>query len=74
VGHNLGGSVLVELAILLLALRNDIIPPILNTTEVDPRIKMNLIFEEKRCRLKYLLKTCTAFAGYNAAGIFRKIQ
>jgi 3-oxoacyl-[acyl-carrier-protein] synthase II len=71
VGHNLGGSTLIELAILLLGMKNNFIPPILNTEETEYDI--DLVRQERRQGLNIVLKTCSAFAGYNAASIFRRI-
>lgn len=74
IGHNLGGSTLVELAILLLGLENNLIPPVLNTREMDPKMKINLVQKEIKKELKTVLKTCSAFAGYNASLVFRKLK
>lgn len=74
IGHNLGGSTLLETIILLLCLENNVIVPILNTKEVNPQIDLNLILTKKDWNLNTVMKTCSAFAGYNAANIFRKVQ
>lgn len=73
VGHNLGGSTLVELAILLLALENKTVPPVLNTIVIDPKVKIDLIKKRENVDLKTVLKICCAFAGNNAALVFRRI-
>lgn len=72
-GHNLGGSNLMELVILLLGLEKKMIPPILNTKNLNSNLGLSLIREEKKDNVKVFMKTCCAFAGYNAAGIFRKV-
>src|SRR3989338_3138351 len=69
VGHNLGGSNLMEIAILLLALQNNYIPPILNTKVVDGRIPLNLVLSETKENVKVVLTLCCAFAGFDAATI-----
>lgn len=78
VGHNLGGSSLVELIILLLSMQNNLIPPTLNTEEVDPELEIDL------CRgnwpvaptkeIQIVAKMSSGFAGYNAVGIFKKVN
>ena len=73
VGHNLGGSTLVELAILLLALENQVIPPVMNTMDTDPRVNIDLVRDERKVKLSTVLKLCCAFAGNNAATVFRGI-
>ena len=73
VGHNLGGSALLETAILLLAMDNSIIPATLNRDEPDPRCKISLLAKNKKKKIKTAIKTCCAFAGFNAAAVFRRI-
>ena len=73
-GHNLGGSTLIETSALLLALGANFIPAILNTKVVSPKININLVMKDIKLELNNVIKTCSAFAGYNAAGVFKKIQ
>lgn len=72
-GHNLGGSSLLELAVMLLVLEHQMALPVMNTTEQDTRFKLKLIPKEQKKRIMTILKLCCAFAGNNAAAIFRKI-
>jgi len=72
VGHNLGSSALVETAILLLSLKNDLILPTLNYNNPDPKFNITLVKEKFEAKLKTVMKICAAFAGFNAAVIFRK--
>ncbi len=74
IGHNLGGSALLETAILLLCLDNNVILPVLNTKEVAPKTKIDIVKEKVNKKLRTVLKTCCAFAGFNAAAVFRKID
>lgn len=74
IGHNLGGSTLIETIILLLAMENNTVPPVLNTNIVDPRFNIDLVKEETVVPITTVLKICCAFAGYNAASVFRKIK
>lgn len=72
VGHNLGGSALLETAILLLCLKNEVILPILNYNP-NPVYQMSLVEDRINKKIKTAMKLCAAFAGFNAAAIFRKI-
>ena len=72
VGHNLGASALLETAVLLFALKNNIIPPTLNCDNPDPRFNISLITKQTKAKLATVAKICCAFAGFNAAAIFRK--
>ncbi len=74
VGHNLGGSALLEAAILLLSLKNNIIPETLNCEKTDPRFNVNLVQEQTKKILKTVMKICCAFAGFNAAAVFKKVE
>jgi len=73
IGHNLGGSALLDASVLLLCLINNTVLPVLNTKEADPRMKMDIVKEKIKMELKTVLKISCAFAGYNAASVFRKI-
>lgn len=73
IGHNLGGSNLLEAAILLLCLENNLVLPVLNVEGTHPKMEMDVVKEKVKLELKTVLKICCAFAGYNAAVVFRKI-
>ena len=72
VGHNLGGSALLETIILILAMQNNTIPATLNCAEFDSRHNINLVAKTQKKELKTALKLSCGFAGYNGAAIFRK--
>jgi len=74
IGHNLGGSALLETAALLLSLKNNIIPPTLNCENLDPKFNISLVKEKMEVKLNTAMKICCAFAGYNAAAIFRNLK
>jgi len=73
VGHCLGASALIESAILLLSQKNGIIPPTLNSDNIDPRFNITLLKEKKQAVLKTVMKITCAFAGFNSASVFKKI-
>lgn len=72
VGHNLGSSALLELCILILSLRNNFVPAILNCDEVDPKIKLNLVRSGISREISIGLKLSCGFAGYNGAVVLKK--
>jgi len=74
VGHNLGGSALLEAAILLLSLKNEIVLPTLNCDNPNPAYNISLVKEKIERKLNTVMKICAAFAGYNAAAIFRRLN
>jgi 3-oxoacyl-(acyl-carrier-protein) synthase len=69
----LGGSSLLDASVLLLCLINNTVLPVLNTKEADPRMKLDIVKEKIEMKLKTVLKISCAFAGYDAASIFRKL-
>lgn len=74
VGHNLGGNNLIEIAIMLLCMKNNVLLPLRNTELVHPKISLNLIHEKIEREINTVMKICCAFAGYNAAAVFRKFK
>jgi 3-oxoacyl-[acyl-carrier-protein] synthase II len=72
VGHNLGGSALLETAILLLAMKHETIIPTLNCDNINPDFNISLVTEQIDGAVDTAMKICCAFAGYNAAVIFRR--
>jgi len=72
VGHNLGGSALLETAMLLLCLEHNIVLPVINTPEINPKLNIELVQQKVEKKLNIVFKICTAFAGFNAAALFRR--
>jgi 3-oxoacyl-[acyl-carrier-protein] synthase II len=74
IGHNLGGSALLETAILLLSLKNGIVLPTLNSGTTDPAYNIDLVSKKIKEEMNIVMKICAAFAGYNAAAIFKRLE
>ena len=74
IGHNLGGSALLETAILLLSIKNEIVLPTLNCENLDPKFKISIVKEKIKTKVNTAMKICCAFAGYNAAVIFKRYE
>jgi len=74
IGHNLGGSALMETAILLMCLNKNTILPTLNTGTERKDFNLSVVKKELKQHLNTVLKVSCAFAGFNAAAIFRKIE
>jgi len=73
VGHNLGGSALLEALILLLCLDKQTVLPTLNQSDPNPEYKISLLKEAVKKKVSVAMKTCCAFAGFNGAAVFRRI-
>ena len=74
-GHNLGGSSLLELAISLISLEKGVILPIVNTEEVDSVLSSNFVIDKiKMAPIKNILKSCCGFGGFNGAVVFQKTK
>lgn len=74
VGHNLGSSALLEAVILLLSLKNGIVPPTLNCSNIDPKFNISLENKMTNHNFNIAMKCCCAFAGFNSAAIFKRIN
>ena len=74
VGHNLGGSALLETAILLLALKNNIVPATLNCNNIESKLNISLLRDNEKNNFSIAMKICCAFAGFNSAALFKNIK
>ncbi len=74
IGHNLGGSALLEAAILLLSLKNELVLPTLNYDNPDPKFNISLVKDKIETKLNTAMKICCAFAGYNSAVVFKRLN
>jgi len=72
VGHNLGGSAILETIILLLAMQKNQIPATLNCDSLETKYNIHIVKKLTQKPLKTAMKLSCGFAGYNAAAIFRK--
>lgn len=73
VGHNLGGCALLEIVLLLIALENNFVPPVLNTEEVDPKLKINIVTEGFYSKkINTILKIACGFGGYNGSIVLKR--
>lgn len=72
-GHNLGGSALLETALLLLAIKNRQVPATLNIKQKHPRINLDLVDRNTRKKINCAVKMACGFAGYNAVAVFKRL-
>lgn len=66
-GHTLGAAGGVEAVIAALALRNDFIPAGVNTTQLDPRLAIDYVLENRAGSLRYALSNSFGFGGTNCS-------
>jgi nodulation protein E len=72
-GHALGASPAFEAVATLLALRDGILPPTANFTELDPACRLDVIANEPRfAQVEYAISNSFAFGGLNAVLAFRR--
>ena len=75
-GHLLGAAGAIESIISILAVKHDIIPATINTTEVDENIPSNLHIVTGQALHKtvhYSLNNTFGFGGHTASSIFKKV-
>lgn len=74
VGHNLGGSALIELAIAMLSMKNNLVPATLNSNNINEKLRLNIVRDNTEKKLNIVAKMSCGFAGFNGVSIFKKVQ
>lgn len=75
-GHLLGGAGAIEAILCIQAMNDNIIPPTINTSEVDPKIGngVQIVLQYALdSKIKYALSNTFGFGGHNAIVLFKKI-
>jgi 3-oxoacyl-[acyl-carrier-protein] synthase II len=76
-GHLLGAAGAAEAIICIKAVQEDIIPPTINTTQIDPAMPsgLNIVLGKKmKKRVNIALSNTFGFGGHNASAVFRKVE
>jgi beta-ketoacyl ACP synthase len=70
-GHSMGGSGAVEAVLTVQALRDGVVPPTLNTKNVDPEIALDVVTgEARRADYRYAVTNSFGMGGCNIAVVF----
>ena len=75
-GHLLGAAGAIEGIISILALKNGIIPPTINTQDLDPAIPetMNIVLGNSiEHKVNYAMSNTFGFGGHNGTVVFGKV-
>jgi 3-oxoacyl-[acyl-carrier-protein] synthase II len=73
-GHLLGGAGSLEAGITVLALRDQIAPPVTNLTDPDPACQFGIVLDKGiALPMEYAMTNSFGFGGTNASLIFRKL-
>jgi 3-oxoacyl-[acyl-carrier-protein] synthase II len=75
-GHLLGGAGAIESIICIKAIHEGIIPPTINTTEIDPGLPegLNIVLRENQKKnIRVALSNTFGFGGHNASAVFVKL-
>ena len=72
-GHTLGAAGLIEIAICLQSLKNNLLIKSFGYNEPGTTKELNILKENKTQELNTILKTASGFGGCNASAIIRKI-
>jgi 3-oxoacyl-[acyl-carrier-protein] synthase II len=76
-GHLLGAAGAIESIICTLAIKNNLVPPTINTTILDtdaPQHLHILLGEAKNMQVNYALNNTFGFGGHTASSIFKKFN
>lgn len=72
-GHSLGASAAVELAVAVMTLRHQVIPPTANFVEADPQCPIDCVpFAARDAAIETILSNSFAFGGLNASLLVRR--
>jgi beta-ketoacyl ACP synthase len=70
-GHSMGGSGAIEAVLTVQALRDGVVPPTLNTTDLDPQIALDVVIgEARRADYRYAVSNSFGIGGHNIAMVF----
>jgi len=75
-GHLLGAAGAIEAIICLLSMRDSVIPPTINTDEIDPAIpgNLNIITKEAvSAKVKVAMSNTFGFGGHNGIVVFKSL-
>lgn len=75
-GHLLGGAGAIEAIICIMAIHEGIIPPTINTSDIDPALPegLNIVLrEKKKSDITVALSNTFGFGGHNASAVFAKV-
>ena len=75
-GHLLGASAAVEAVITCLSINNGIIPPTINTKEVDEELDLDYCLgnQARDGQIKYAMSNSFGFGGHNASLVFKAFE
>jgi beta-ketoacyl ACP synthase len=70
-GHSMGGSGAVDAVLTVQALRDGVVPPTLNTKNIDPEIALDVVIgEARRADYRYAVTNSFGMGGCNIAVVF----
>lgn len=69
-GHTLGAAAITEAVISLLCLSENFMPLSLNTRDIDPAIRSNILLENHEASLQHVLSNSFGFGGSNCSLLF----
>jgi 3-oxoacyl-[acyl-carrier-protein] synthase II/beta-ketoacyl ACP synthase len=70
-GHSMGGSGAVEAVLTVQTLRDGVVPPTLNTKDLDPEIALDVVTgQARRADYRYAVSNSFGIGGYNIAVVF----
>jgi 3-oxoacyl-[acyl-carrier-protein] synthase II len=76
-GHLLGGAGAIEAIISIKAIQDGIIPPTINTQQIDPTLPQGLnivVGTNMKKDIKVAMSNTFGFGGHNATAVFKKVS
>lgn len=73
-GHLLGGAGAIEALFTIMALHTHTAPPTINTKDIDPEVKIDLVTEPRTIGSGVAISNSFGFGGHNAVAAFRTYE
>jgi 3-oxoacyl-[acyl-carrier-protein] synthase II len=73
-GHLLGGAGAIEALFTVMALHTNTAPPTINTKDIDPEVKIDLVTEPRAIGSGVAISNSFGFGGHNAVAAFRTYE
>ena len=76
-GHLLGGAGAIEAVATVMSVKHNIVPPTINTTDIDPAIDANahiVVGQKEERPIQYALSNTFGFGGHNATVLVKKYE
>ena len=73
-GHTLGAAGITNALLATLCIKNNYLPPCIQTTEIDPRFTSNILINPMHTKVSKVMSNAFGFGGSNTSLLFSKAE